>query len=385
MTTQQDFQGLVTRIGTATDKLEVAVGIVESNAGDANGAAVEAKQAAVEAKASATQAAASATQAAGSAATAKTEADRLIAANVLPEAPKDNKQYARENGAWTEVQSSTATGTVNSVNNKTPDGAGNVTLAAADVGASPSTHGHADATTVKSGFMSPADKQKTDSVETGATKGANWDLNVTNKPTIPSKTSQLTNDSGYVGEAPNDGKQYARVNKTWAEVTASGGGDAPLWPKSDNVATRGERSWEYNFGTAEAPDWKYIRSWPAGMERSISLSFIRREGGAMGGGNLPVTTNGWNEMFSTSGYMSMLPAGTYWFDNTHFKSGQPGPATLNGKWGYIEVKGRQDNNFPKMAIAYVYNDGTMIALDGVYVWVAGTGGNAGTWKKITIA
>ena len=38
---------------------------------------------------------------------------------------------------------------------------------------------------------------------------------------IPTKASQLTNDSGYLTDAPKDGKQYARQNGTWVEVEAA--------------------------------------------------------------------------------------------------------------------------------------------------------------------
>ena len=45
--------------------------------------------------------------------------------------------------------------------------------------------------------------------------------NLTNTPSIPTATSQLTNDSGFIAEAPSDGSQYARQNAAW--VTVSGG------------------------------------------------------------------------------------------------------------------------------------------------------------------
>lgn len=38
------------------------------------------------------------------------------------------------------------------------------------------------------------------------------------------KTSDLTNDSGYITDAPSDSKEYARKNGAWAEVVGGGGG-----------------------------------------------------------------------------------------------------------------------------------------------------------------
>lgn len=40
---------------------------------------------------------------------------------------------------------------------------------------------------------------------------------------VPTKTSDIVNDSGFLTDAPSDNKQYARKNGTWAEVVGSGG------------------------------------------------------------------------------------------------------------------------------------------------------------------
>lgn len=42
-------------------------------------------------------------------------------------------------------------------------------------------------------------------------------------PVIPTNISAFLNDVGYITEAPQDGKQYARQNATWNEVLSSGG------------------------------------------------------------------------------------------------------------------------------------------------------------------
>ena len=63
---------------------------------------------------------------------------------------------------WDRVPNSSAVSSVNSQ-------VGDVVLDAASVGASPSGHGHSNATTATSGYMSGADKTKLDGVESGAT------------------------------------------------------------------------------------------------------------------------------------------------------------------------------------------------------------------------
>lgn len=62
---------------------------------------------------------------------------------------------------------------------------------------------------------------------------------------VPTLTSQLTNDSGFITaaevpaggieEAPNDGKQYARQNEGWTEVETGGGGSELGFPLSTVV------------------------------------------------------------------------------------------------------------------------------------------------------
>lgn len=85
-----------------------------------------------------------------------------------------------------------------------------------------SGHGHNDATTTTTGFMPSADKVKLNGIEAGANKythpsshpasmitglatvatsGSYNDL--TNKPTVPTKTSQLSNDSGFITASSN--------------------------------------------------------------------------------------------------------------------------------------------------------------------------------------
>lgn len=83
----------------------------------------------------------------------------------------------------------------------TPDATNNtITIAATDTT-------YSDATTSASGLMSASDKTKLNGIATGAEVNvqANWtetssssDAYIKNKPTIPTKTSDLTNDSGFL-------------------------------------------------------------------------------------------------------------------------------------------------------------------------------------------
>ena len=227
----------------------------------------------------------------------------------IPEAPDDGNQYARQNKAWSVVDTPTATPTqrltitvsdpTQSVFNTAPieitsgseliylngtlltsggdyDVTGNseVTLAtnavlgdifelfsnneitgervsqnlgyqkSASSGVVTITDGSNavidGATTADAGLLIASDKNKLDNIESGAQVNINADWNATsgdaeilNKPTIPTATSDLTNDSGFITiddvpensipEAPSDDKQYARKNEAWAEVDIPAG------------------------------------------------------------------------------------------------------------------------------------------------------------------
>lgn len=64
-------------------------------------------------------------------------------------------------------------------------------------------------------------------------------------------TSQDTAISSKIGEAPNDGKQYARQSLAWAEVVGTGGGGSALVPTQDTPPATpldGQLWWESDSG-----------------------------------------------------------------------------------------------------------------------------------------
>ena len=241
MTTQTDFQNLVTRIGVATDKLEVAVTAVEGGTEEVTQAVVQAQAAATQstnantqaqlAKTAAGQSANSAAASANTATQKATEAvntvNDLMALAPFQEAPKDGKTYGRNNAAWVEVASGGGgAGTVQSVNGKSPNTSGEVTLTNTDVGAAATVHTHSVATTTEAGFMSTADKTKLDGIQTGATAGADWNTNVANKPTIPTQ--------GITSIQAGSNITIDNTNPLSPKISASGGGGTGF-PTGDSL------------------------------------------------------------------------------------------------------------------------------------------------------
>jgi len=345
MATNQDFDALIVRIGTATNTLETSVQAVSEGATDVAEGVAQAQAAATASQASATAAAASntAAQAAVTAATtqatnagnsataanqAKTDtqaikvetqaiADNLLATAPFQEAPTDGGIYGRQNAGWALVDTGGAT-PVTAVNGITPDGSGNVTVA------------------------------------------------------IPDATSDLTNDSGFitaaevpaapVQEAPVDGKQYARKDAGWSEVVSSGGGGAwpaPFVDETNNLIT-------LDGGTTFVPwtQWQYANPF-----RSQNMNVLKRT-------VAPVvdSVTGFNAWFTNVTNLSTMPAGKYYFASTAFKNAVGGAALL-GQTGVITVEQYDDGAFSKRAWAVTFtNSGT---IGGMYIWRT-----AGTWFPV---
>lgn len=284
MTTQQDFQELVTRIGVATDKLEVAVTTVEGGTEEVAQAVVEAKQAATEAKGantsaqlaktqaqqSATSANDSATVATQKAAQATQTANELKAMAPFQEAPKDGNTYGRKDGVWSVVTGGGGAGTVTSVNGKTPNATGEVTLTNTDVGAAATVHTHSVATTTEAGFMSATDKTKLDGVQEGATAGADWNTNVANKPAIPTQ--------GITSIQAGSNITIDNTDPLSPIISASGGGGTGF-PTGDllyydNVEMPTWRSLNPN----DAIDFTKVGAWVSGYFKTGGALLTEKDG-----------------------------------------------------------------------------------------------------------
>lgn len=270
MSTQTEFVALVARIDAATDRLEMDVMELEKLINDAEGAVSdELKELVAQATASANAAqmsAQTATQAANSASTsnnnaaieanraaaqvqlaqaevtkaieqvtlstteanrAKTEADRakgiadtLLASAPFQEAPKDGRTYGRSNGDWKAVEGggSGGTGTVTSVNGVQPDNAGNVTLTIPT---------KTSQLTNDSSYITVADipDVPTKTSELQNDSGFITAADIPAPPVVPTKVSQLENDSNFatVSQLPTKTSQLTNDSAfiTLADVPAS--------------------------------------------------------------------------------------------------------------------------------------------------------------------
>lgn len=351
MATNADFNALIARITTATNTLEADVITITKGSTDIAEAVAAAKLAETNTKTAASNAAAQvplaaakvtlaanqvtlaagqvtlattqANTASSAATTATTQANRaqniadnLLATAPFQEAPKDGGIYGRQNAGWALVDTGGAT-PVTAVNGITPDGSGNVTVA------------------------------------------------------IPDSTSDLTNDSGFitaadipavpVGEAPKDGKQYARKDAGWSEVVSSGGGGAwpaPFEETGNTISLDG--------GTTFVPwtQWQYANPF-----RSQPFNVLKRTAA-------PVVDQltGYNAWFTNVTNISSLPAGKYYFGSQDFKNAVGGAALL-GQSGVITVVHYGDSLLSKRAWAVTFN--TSGTVGGMYMWRP-----AGTWFPI---
>jgi len=350
MATNQDFDALIVRIGTATTTLENSVQAVAEGSAEVEEAVAQAQQAATNATTQATNAANSATQAntavtnaatqatnAANAATAANQAktdtqaikaqtqaiaNNLLATAPFQEAPQDGGIYGRQNGQWSIVDTGGAT-PVTSVNGEAPDAQGNVTIE------------------------------------------------------VPTLTSELTNDSGFITasevpesgipEAPIDGQQYARQDGAWSVVeAASGGGGA--WPAPWEYAQESGTQITRDGGTTYVPweQWEYANPFKA-----QPLTNLQRT-------TTPVVNiaTGYNAWFTSVTNLATLPAGKYYFGSNTFTNAAGG-ANLAGKDGIIYVENYADMYLAKRAWAVTFNgSGT---LGGMYIWRSAS---QGTWYPV---
>lgn len=312
MATNQDFNNLITRVDEATTQLELNVATLADSSTDVAQAVTEAQAYATDAKVSkvsSEQSATTATQQANKAVQAVEDAKALAPFN---EAPKNGQTYGRKDGLWSVVVASGGggVGTVTSVNNVAPDKTGNVTISI------PQPVGQVNA-------------------DWNAVSGQARILNKPTIPVVPTNVSSFTNDAGYLKDAPQDAKQYARKGGAWTEVAASGGSNL-------GYATK-EPDWYYDgvIGT----NWLKLNPFEP-IQLSKVASWVA--------GNYKIGA----ELMNAEGLIK-IPSGRYWFTTTDFTV-----APLQSTRGYIEVievpNSTSTTNIPKTVKAYTLDANNVI-------------------------
>lgn len=396
MATNEDFNNLVGRIDTATETLENNVSVLAQSTTDVTQSVTEAKTYANEAKQSETLATQKANTATEQATKATTEASKAInaveqakALAPFQEAPKDGGIYGRKDGVWTLVENSGATGSfVKTVNNTAPDVNGNVSINIPTP--TPQVNSDWNAT---SGVAKILNKPTlfsgsyNDLTNKPVLFSGNYN-DLTNKPTIPTKTSNLTNDSGFITEAPNDGKQYARKSNTWAEVQAGGGYDVinsfptTIYTYADTTTTA-ETNIVWNKLSEVATRAGITRSLTPALPIPLNM-FYKMEFSPRFGRN---QSNKYNNLFvdGTKNALFTLPSGLYSVSATDFIS----PVPFAGKEGLLRIEfdpikpARSQVTFYE----YVASTGTTASptTNKIYVWQPNTSstGNEKMWSTIT--
>lgn len=298
MATNQDFSTLINRVEVATEQLEESVEVITTSVGDVDDKVALAEGFAQQALASSTEASlssATATQQANLANQAKQDTENLLdtfkGEKVVGEAPKNGQQFVRKDGAWAMLETETGGGgTVASVNGILPDETGDVTV------------------------VIPQQVQPDWNAEEGLGSIKNKPVlfdgsytSLSDKPTIPSTTEDLTNTSGFIPDAPNDGKQWARQNNSWSEVVAGGGGSGGAFPTGGNVLYDGEN---FEQWVSENP---YTQA---------QLSLLYK----LVGGRPKLGI----ELFANQSTVDDIPDGAYWFTESDVSSSE-----LSGLYGVI--------------------------------------------------
>lgn len=347
MANNQDFDTLMNRVETATEQLEINVGLLTETGEDlqevvleTEGYRDESKGYAQDASVSLLSAQEAATQAQGYSTQAQQSVDDVetikqqtesirddFLQNNVGEAPKDGRQYAREDGGWSVVTGGGGggSGTVTSVNEILPDENGNVEITIPEqVNADwNSIEGASEILNKPTLFSGDYDDLN------GLPTLFDGDYSsLSGTPTLPTKTSDLTNDSGFIPDAPSDGQQYTRQDGEWAAVESGGGGGGEGRPLVGYELTL----FKYNGN--------FITHFPTAHNEPINISSIE-----------VATTLVANEWFSTSGtdanYNTMnhlleklannvtaqrsIPEGNYSFNPTDFKASPTLlPSTVDG-------------------------------------------------------
>lgn len=405
MATNNDFNNLIGRIDTATTTLENNVSVLVQSSTDVAQAVTEAKGYANDAKASVTQATQKANTATEQATKATTEATKATneatkAINAVEqakalapfqEAPKDGGIYGRKNGVWTLVESSGSTNAVKTVNNTAPDVNGNVTINIP----TPTEQVNADwnATTGKAQILNKPTLFNGDYnnlTNKPVLFSGNYN-DLTNKPTIPTvptKVSAFTNDSGFITEAPNDGKQYARKSNTWAEVQAGGGYDVinsfptTIYTYADTTTTA-ETNIVWNKLSEVATRAGITRSLTPSLPIPLNM-FYKMEFSPRFGRN---QSNKYNNLFADGSKTGLftLPSGLYSVSATDFIS----PVPFAGKEGLLRIEFDPIKPVRSQVTFYEYTASTGTTpsptTNKIYVWQPNStsSGNEKMWSTIT--
>ena len=344
MTTNQDFNNLITRVDEATTQLERNVATLADSSTDVAQAVTEAQAYATDAKVSKVSSEQSATTATQSATKATTDANRATQAvedakALAPfnEAPKNGQTYGRKDGLWSVIVASGGggVGTVTSVNTVAPDKTGNVTISIPQ----PVEQVNADwnAISGKAQILNkPTIPSEQVNVDWNAVSGKAQILNKPTIPVVPTNVSSLNNDAGYLEDAPKDSKQYARKGGAWTEVVASGGGS------NLGYATK-EDDWYYDG--VSGTNWLKQNPFEP-IQLSKVASWVT--------GNYKIGA----ELMNAEGLIK-IPSGRYWFTTTDFTV-----APLHSTRGYIEVievpNSTSTTNIPKTVKAYTLNANNVI-------------------------
>ena len=406
MATNEDFNTLVGRIDTATTTLENNVSVlaqsttnVAQSVTEAKGYASDAKQSVAQATQKANTATEQATKASNEATKATNEATKAInaveqakALAPFQEAPKDGGLYGRKNGVWTLVENTGGSANaVKTVNNTAPDVNGNVTINIP----TPVEQVNADwnATTGKAQILNKPTLFNGDYnnlTNKPVLFSGNYN-DLTNKPTIPTvptKVSAFTNDSGFITEAPNDGKQYARKSNTWAEVQTGGGYDVinsfptTIYTYADTTTTA-ETNIVWNKLSEVATRAGITRSLTPSLPIPLNM-FYKMELSPRFGRN---QSTKYNNLFAsgTKTALLTLPSGLYSVSATDFVS----PVPFAGKEGLLRIEYDPINPARSQVTFYEYvaSTGTTPSptTNKIYVWQPNStsSGNEKMWSTIT--
>ena len=338
----------------------------------------------------------------------------------IADAPKNGIVYGRKDGTWSVVTGGGGGGggTVVSVNNINPDALGNVEiLIPQPVPQVPSdwnavsgkgvilnkptlfdgTYAALTGTpTLFSGSYADLTNKPTlfDGTYASLTgtptafSGSYTDL--TNKPTIPTDNNQLTNGSGFIADAPSDGKQYARKSLAWEEVKSSGGGGGfdlitpdLMYTKAYANATTNTSSGLVFNTLAELAAIVGLTSFTP--YTAIPLNFIYRTASPSFGRTNSVKYNNIFKSGMAKEGLALVPSGLYSVGTSDFLT----PVPFAGKEGLLKIEYDQLNPKRSRATFYEYTKSETVAANvtgnKIYLWMPtiGASANEGKWAVVT--